>query len=51
MADATKVEDAEVEQDLVDDYRRDELRRMAKVSTINAQRQVTQGLAAEISES
>lgn len=50
MADATKVADAEVEPDMVDDFRRDELRRMAKASSVYAQREVSQGITAEVTE-
>jgi hypothetical protein len=43
QGDATKPEDSDLDAEMLDDYRRDELRRMAKASTIYAQREVTQG--------
>ncbi len=42
QGDATKIGDSELDPELVDDYRRDELRRMAKASTIYAQREVAE---------
>lgn len=42
--DATKLGEANLDQDLLDDYRRDEIRRMSKASIIFAQREVRQGI-------
>jgi hypothetical protein len=43
QGDATNVSESELDPEVVDDYRRDELRRVAKASTIYAQREVAQG--------
>lgn len=42
-SDATSIAKSGMEQDLVDDFRRDEIRRMAKAAVVYAQREVVQG--------
>lgn len=46
MADPSKVSDTDLEQEHIDDFRRDELRRMVKAAVLYAQREVTAGPAA-----
>jgi hypothetical protein len=42
-SDSTSVTQSGLEQDMVDDFRRDEIRRMAKAAVVYAQREVIQG--------
>ena len=42
-ADATKLSEAELGQEELENFKRDELRRMAKAAVVYAQREVTQG--------
>jgi hypothetical protein len=41
LQDQTKISDADLEEDRLDDYRRDEIRRMSKVAVLYAQREVS----------
>ncbi len=50
QADATKLGDAELEPDAIDDYRKDEIRRMAKTAVLYTQREVTQAAVLAIAD-
>jgi hypothetical protein len=45
-ADPTPITDEVIEQEKLDDYRRDELRRFAKIAILYAQREVAAGVSA-----
>jgi hypothetical protein len=44
-SDATKLSEAELEEEELENFKRDEIRRMAKAAIVYAQREVTQGVA------
>jgi hypothetical protein len=50
LADPTKLSEEDLEQEKLDDFRRDELRRMCKAAVLYAQREVTMGPAAELAD-
>lgn len=50
LSDTTKVSDADLEQERIDNFRRDELRRMAKAAVLYAQREAMADHAAELDD-